>query len=55
MHLDCYFSSTGINNELVIYKSVDVTAVNKCSMWMNWVILQVMLKCVTGSGFVSNE
>lgn len=53
MHLDCYFSPTGINNELVIYKFVDLTAVNKCFMWMNWIVLQVMLKCV--SGFVSKE
>lgn len=57
MHLDCYFSPTGINNELVIYKFVDLTAVNKCFMWMNWVVLQVMLKYGSGfgSGFVSNE
>jgi len=47
MHLDCYFSPTGINNELVIYKSVDLTAVNKCFIWMNWVVLQVMLKYAT--------
>lgn len=57
MHLDCYFSPTGINNELVIYKFVDLTAVNKCFMWMNWVVLQVMLKYISGfgSGFVSKE
>lgn len=47
MHLDCYFSPPGINNELVIYKSVDLTAVSKCFMWMNWVVLQVMLKYVS--------
>lgn len=47
MHLDCCFSSTGINNELVIHKSVDLTAVNKCFMWMNGVVLQVMLKFIT--------
>lgn len=57
MHLDCYFSPSGINNELVIYKFVDLTAVNKCFMWMNWVVLQVMLKYISGfgSGFVSKE
>lgn len=57
MHLDCYFSPTGINNELVIYKFVDLTAVNKCFMWMNWIVLQMMLKYVSGfgRGFVSNE
>lgn len=53
MHLDCYFSTTGINNELVIYTFDDLVAVSKCFMWMNWVVLQVMLKYV--SGIVSDK
>lgn len=46
MHLDCYFSHAGINNDQVIYKSVDLIAV-KCLMWMKWVVLYVMCKYVT--------
>lgn len=43
---DCYFSHAGINNDLVIYKSVDLIAV-KCLMWMKWVVLYVIHKYVT--------